>query len=156
MLGKIEGRKRRERKRMRWLDGITDSMDMSLRKLWEMVKDRDASVHWVSKSQTRLSNWTTTRCPFISDYILQILVKFPDGINFRHFFHCFWNVHYLANFRHKYWQMHSITHIFFMMLRKSVYIYVHNCVFSFREEEGSIQVRWVMIISQKPSLYYFS
>ena len=63
MLGKIEGRRRRRRQWMRWLDGITDLTDMSLNKLQEMVKDREAwhaAVHGVENSHTRLSNWEST------------------------------------------------------------------------------------------------
>ena len=63
MLGKMEGKRRRGRQRMRWLDGITDSVNMGLSKLWETVKNREAwraAVHGVTKSQTQLRDYTTT------------------------------------------------------------------------------------------------
>ena len=66
MLGKIEGRRRRGQQRMRWLDAITDSMEMSLSKLEEIVRSREAwhiATHWVTKSQTQLSDRTTAATP---------------------------------------------------------------------------------------------
>ena len=85
ILGKIEGRKRREWQRMRWLDDITNSMDMNLSKLWEVVIDREAwhaAVHGVAKSWTWLRNWTTKRLHKVAYKFNGISIKILPKICF--------------------------------------------------------------------------
>ena len=94
MLGKIEVRRRREQQRIRWLEGITDSIDMGLVELRQLVLDREtwcAVVHGVAKSWTGVSDWTELNCtPFARVlfflFVLQTLVKFP---------YCFWFIYHL-------------------------------------------------------------
>ena len=91
MLGKIEGRRRRGRQRMRQLDGIIDSMDVCLSKLWEMVKDRKAwcaAVHGVAKSWTQQSDWTTRACNCPRFPILQGLSEIRIPVFWTKLDHC--------------------------------------------------------------------
>ena len=88
MLGKIEGRRRWGQQRMRWLDGISDSIDTSLGELWELMMDTEAwraAVHWVAKSRTRVSDWTelTENLVSISDHPSDASLLYLPWLNFR-------------------------------------------------------------------------
>ena len=104
MLGKIEGRRRRGWLRMKWLNGVTDLMDMSLSKLWELVMDRRAAVHGVTKSQTWLSNWTELSWMTDGEGGSVSKASWNDDIQREH--SCvsvkhMWRVHFCRYFMHK-------------------------------------------------------